>query len=251
MSVDTNRFGLTRDIPADVARQIRRSSGFGCVVCGCALYDYEHVDPEFKDAERHDPTRIALVCPNHHRSKGAFTSLETLKAAMADPYSMRHGYSRLSLDVNDCCVTFGPYIVEQSPVILSIRGQPAIWLDQPEEVGAPFLLSAKFNSQGGETLCGIEQNRWYAAATNFDVQIIAGNAAGTLEIRKDKRTVIFRMEVRPPKQITISHLDTWDGNLHIVIRPDGDASLLEMNGRPKMRGSDEYVTGWATGVNLG
>ena len=48
-----NEHGLPRHIPADVARAVRQECGFGCVICGVALIQYEHFDPEFAEAREH------------------------------------------------------------------------------------------------------------------------------------------------------------------------------------------------------
>ena len=66
---DRNKHGLTRDIPNDVKRKVRQRDGFGCVICGSAFYTYEHFDPEFVEAENHDPHGICLLCGTCHRRK--------------------------------------------------------------------------------------------------------------------------------------------------------------------------------------
>jgi hypothetical protein len=58
-----------RHIPAEVQRKVRQECYFGCVVCGVLPYHYDHFDVAFKDAEAHDPSKIALLCPNHHQEK--------------------------------------------------------------------------------------------------------------------------------------------------------------------------------------
>lgn len=52
-----NKFGLSRYIPSDVKLQVRKNSGFGCVICGMGIIHYEHVDPEFHVAQTHDPDK--------------------------------------------------------------------------------------------------------------------------------------------------------------------------------------------------
>jgi hypothetical protein len=63
---ESDRFGLSRAIPPEVARKVRRRSKFGCVICRGAIYQYEHIDPEFKDATAHDPSHICLLCGGRH-----------------------------------------------------------------------------------------------------------------------------------------------------------------------------------------
>lgn len=66
MTRDCNRFGLSRCIPEDVKAEVRRRSKQGCVICRALAYDYEHIRPEFADAQEHDPEHICLLCPSHH-----------------------------------------------------------------------------------------------------------------------------------------------------------------------------------------
>lgn len=48
-----NQFGLSRDIPEAVKRQVRQRDGFGCIICGSAIIEYEHFEPEFHAAKFH------------------------------------------------------------------------------------------------------------------------------------------------------------------------------------------------------
>lgn len=66
MQTETNRHGLSRYIPPNIKRTIRKQCGFGCVVCGVAFSMYEHIDPEFCDAKEHDPNKMELLCGSCH-----------------------------------------------------------------------------------------------------------------------------------------------------------------------------------------
>jgi hypothetical protein len=61
-----NKHDLSRRIPADVRRALRQEAGFGCVKCGFAFCEYEHIDPEFADATDHDVTKMAFLCKRCH-----------------------------------------------------------------------------------------------------------------------------------------------------------------------------------------
>ena len=75
-----NKHGLPRTIPESIKRKVRQRCGFGCVICGIGLYEYEHFAPEYKDAKSHAPEGITLLCPNHHARKTiGRLSLETIK----------------------------------------------------------------------------------------------------------------------------------------------------------------------------
>jgi magnesium chelatase family protein len=48
---EINKHGLSRTIPAEIRREIRQRSKFGCVICRNAIYTYEHIDPTFVNAK--------------------------------------------------------------------------------------------------------------------------------------------------------------------------------------------------------
>jgi hypothetical protein len=77
-----NKFGLTRNIPDPVKRAVRQRCGYGCVICGLSLYDYDHIDPPFEEAREHLPDDICLLCPTHHvrKSKGLISAADVRRA---------------------------------------------------------------------------------------------------------------------------------------------------------------------------
>lgn len=79
---DVNKYGLSRYIPAEVRREVRQRSKFGCVLCRCGFYQYEHIDPTFEDATEHDPDYICCLCGACHDliTRGHF-SKEAIKLA--------------------------------------------------------------------------------------------------------------------------------------------------------------------------
>lgn len=34
------------------------------MICGCPIFDYEHIEPEWKDSKSHDPTKMTILCGN-------------------------------------------------------------------------------------------------------------------------------------------------------------------------------------------
>lgn len=63
---EENRFGLGRYIPPEIRRLLRKEAGYGCVICGNIIIEYEHIEPEFKDALEHDPNKMTILCPGCH-----------------------------------------------------------------------------------------------------------------------------------------------------------------------------------------
>ncbi len=93
MDQGSNNYGLSRYIPSEIKQEIRKNSGFGCVICGLFIYEYEHIDPEFKNARTHDSKNICLLCPTHHSkvTKGLI-SKDLVREAYKNPISKQTGY---------------------------------------------------------------------------------------------------------------------------------------------------------------
>jgi hypothetical protein len=55
-------------IGAEMEKEVRRRCGFGCVMCGLPLYEYDHI-LGWSNVQRHVAEEITLLCDMHHREK--------------------------------------------------------------------------------------------------------------------------------------------------------------------------------------
>lgn len=124
-----NKYGLSRHIDENIARTIRKACGYGCVRCGMALYEYEHIDPEFAEAHKHNPERMALLCGSCHNAVTRKTlSKLAVKKARLEPWCLKNGYAHDFLELPD-----GPVGIclgstrSECQVLLQIYGWPVIW----------------------------------------------------------------------------------------------------------------------------
>jgi hypothetical protein len=105
-----NKYRLDRYIPSNIRRQIRQNSGFGCVICGCAICEYEHVNPPFSSAREHDPDKMTFLCSNcHDKVTRKIWSKDKVVKAMKNPYSLINKQSRFKLDLtgSNSWINFG------------------------------------------------------------------------------------------------------------------------------------------------
>lgn len=230
----TNAQGLPRHIPADVARQVRERCGFGCVVCGSAIIDYEHFDPEFKNATAHEPKGIILLCPTHHRAKGGFIARSTLAAAANDPFCKRNGYTRTPLDLQNATTRVGPFRAIGCQVVLQLQGEPVIWFSPPEAEGGPNRLNLVLRRQNGSDLVRITDNVWQASASAADVKLTSGDISGRIEVR-DEDGPVFAARIHPPHAIDVNVFRSWaGGRLYALGREVSGQSSLVIDGRTVM-----------------
>lgn len=86
-----NRYGLKRPIPADVRLAVRQQCFFCCVICGQFPVEYDHFDPEWINAQRHEAAGIALLCKKHHGERTAgLLATDHVRAARLAPHGATH-----------------------------------------------------------------------------------------------------------------------------------------------------------------
>ncbi len=145
---NVNKHGLSRVIGSEIQRTIRRNSGFGCVICGKAIGEYEHVDPPFWDAVEHDPRKMTFLCLEHHgRVTKGWTSKQEVLEAMKAPKALQKGYSREAFGVGDgpLQIKLGPTTATDCQCLIRVDERPVLWINPPEESGGPYRLQR--NSQ--------------------------------------------------------------------------------------------------------
>lgn len=173
MENSTNKHGLKRYVPSDIRSKIRKDAGFGCVICGCVLVDYEHIDPEFNQAKEHNPDKMTLLCiACHGRVTRKIISKKAVWEAKNDPKSLQDGYVHDLLYVNteDMEIKIGSSSAKNTKTILTIHGKPIIWFEPPFEDGEPSKLCAIFYDDNGKPISYVNRNQFRALSTNQDVK---------------------------------------------------------------------------------
>jgi hypothetical protein len=172
MGSEKNKHGLNRYVPSDIRARIRRDAGFGCVICGCVLVDYEHIDPEFNQAKEHNPEKMTLLCIScHGRVTRKIISKKAVWEAKNNPRSLQDGYVHDLLFVNtdEMEIKIGNSSSKNTKTILTIHGKPVIWFEPPFEDGEPSKLCAIFYDENGEAISYVNRNQFTALSTNQDV----------------------------------------------------------------------------------
>jgi hypothetical protein len=200
-----NRYGLPRDIPNDVARQVRQRDGFGCVICGNAFYTYDHFDPEFVEAEKHDPHGICLLCGTCHRRKtSGLLSTESVKAAVLHPKCKEKGFSWGALDVGNEHpeIILGSFTAYKVKVLIKIYDEEIFSVLPPENSGGPFRINARLTDPDGRTILEILENELRASSENWDVELVGPRI--TVRLKPGEIILILRSE--PPLRLVVERL---------------------------------------------
>lgn len=200
-----NKHGLSRDIPAAVKLAVRQRDGFGCVVCGNAVIEYEHFDPEFADATVHDPSGIILLCIScHARKTRGLLSRETVAKAAASPKAKEVGFSHGPFDLGSDVpeVVLGNIAIRNTPVLIRVDGDELLSVRAPEVEGGPFRLSAYLTDGRGRLQLAIVDNEWQSPTSNWDVSLVGQR----ITIRSGVRDIALVLRSDPPNRLIVERL---------------------------------------------
>lgn len=200
-----NKYGLSRDIPAAVKREVRQRCGFGCVVCGLAIIQYEHIDPEFHEAEDHDPTKITALCGACHdkKTRGVW-SKEKIIRHNEQPKCVSDGYAADFFDIGETLpkVIFGSTEWTDTPTIIEAFGETILGLSLDDESGL-VQFSGIFHNDEDQEIFRIVNNEWKGSTDNFDIDVVGS----TLTVRKENRKVALKIKVEPPNVFIVEEIE--------------------------------------------
>ncbi|MFK4784553.1 hypothetical protein [Fusobacterium sp. MFO224] len=209
--MSVNKYGLSRNIPEKIKKVVRQKSGFGCVICGAVPYEYEHVNPEFKNAKEHDSSCITLLCPNcHSKVTKKIISKEKVKKHMESPYNLKYkeefikGYEFEinSKKENPFTVKLGGLTAVECKNFLYIEGKAVLKFNKSED-GEEYFINANFKNSKGKSILRIVNNEWQSSKKNWDIKLI-----GTRISIQDKENH-YGIVINKPKEnlIEIEKLD--------------------------------------------
>jgi hypothetical protein len=194
-------------IPDPIKREVRQRCGFGCVLCGLPLYEYEHILGYTKE-RGHVAEEITLLCDRHHREKtGRLLPVEKVIEADKNPYNLCQDVSPpygLHFSAGESCVvrmgenTFTGIAGDQPSVIvpLMVDGQPLIRF---ELMQGHLLLGLRLFDEFNNLVLRIENNELVYRPIPWDIELVGRN----LIVREASRKILVDLEFRVPNELVV------------------------------------------------
>ncbi|PXW33200.1 hypothetical protein DET57_1392 [Klebsiella oxytoca] len=214
-----NKHGLKRYIEADIARKIRQDAGYGCVMCGVMFVDYEHIEPEFKDAREHDPEKMTLLCkPCHDDVTYKRKTKKKVWLAKADPFTKKHGLVKGIFDPETEFkeVKIGSLTSTGSSIFMKVFGKPIFWFSEPEDPDEPIGFNAIFSSSDG-MIGYMEKNIFHGVVAKHDID----SHGFTIEIRKEKGKILLVMHIEGDATIYVERFSIDYLGYNITVNKKG------------------------------
>ena len=214
-----NKHDLSRNIPEGVKRQVRKNCGFGCIICRSGIYQYEHIIPEYSNAEEHDPNKICCLCGTCH---DAVTRGIISKETIANKYikiqeSVKNGKVTPPtgpIDITTKCptITIGSFLYKAGLSTLVKYHDKSIISFSPGRDGEPGRIDALIHDRDGNLSFQIIGNEWIGPTNKFDMRV----KGKSLKIWEKRGETVLQLVLNPPNDITVKYLDMKIGSGHII-----------------------------------
>lgn len=213
----------SRNIPLPIQREVRQRCGFGCVICGMPLYEYEHME-EWAQVHRHVAEEITLLCDQHHREKtNGFLPKEAVRAANANPYNLRSGTSKpysLHFSGTEATVEIGGNLftcqdhghgTEMIPLLIDNTPLVGIILSDGH-----FLLNVVIFDECNVPVLHIRNNQLIYSTDPWDIQLVGT----TLTLREKAGKILIEFVFLPPNKVQVVRGRFLRNGVEVLVRPD-------------------------------
>lgn len=218
-----NQYGLSRSIPEGIKRQVRQHCGYGCILCGSAIVEYEHIRPEFAKAKVHDANGIALLCPTcHARKTRNFISAGRVMEAMAKPAAKESGFAFSELEAQEGhpYIIIGGMTLRNCRTPVEVRGFPLVSIENAEINRGPYQISATFFDHNGQPSLLIRRNEWQVSSNVWDVEAVGGR----ITVRTGRREIALRLILDPGEGVIVETMKMLCGGYLL----EADRGTLEL-----------------------
>lgn len=212
----------SRNIPLPIAREVRQRCGFGCVICGLPLYEYEHM-LGWANVKRHLANEITLLCDKHHREKtNKFLPQAVVDEANLNPFNLRDGVIRpydLHFQGDSAEIIIG----SNSFTCINNKGETFMFpivIDDIPLIGfiledGHLLLNMVVFNEFNVPILHIKDNQLFQSAIPWDVQLVGTR----LTVREGKGDILIDIEFNPPNRIKINRGRFVLNGVEIFVRP--------------------------------
>lgn len=188
-------------------RFVRQRCGFGCVICGFPIYEYDHII-DYSIVQKHEAENLTLLCDRHHKEKtNKLLSQEQVIEANKNPFNVVNQNSSqylLNFYGTDFSIILGdirqtipnvnpdndfliPFLVNNKKVISF------------EIIDGKLFLNLVLINENGELLLKIIENELVYNSQQWDIEFVGRR----LKIREKLHKIIFDIEFIIPNSVQI------------------------------------------------
>ncbi|MDR6922480.1 MULTISPECIES: HNH endonuclease [Chryseobacterium] len=191
-------------IKSSIKREVRQRCGFGCVICGNPIYQYDHLLGWAK-VRRHKAEEITLLCSEHHSEKTSKRLPDFIVEEFnKNPYNLRSGITkpktlyyfgdsanvvfgsmRFSMTKNDLYDYLIPFTIDHaSPIKIIFKDQM-------------YLLNIELQDPFGKLILKIVNNELVMNIGLWDIQYVGQR----ITIRESFYKIFIEIRFETPNTI--------------------------------------------------
>ncbi|MFJ9223577.1 HNH endonuclease [Streptomyces sp. NPDC102383] len=210
-------------IPESVKQEVRKRCGFGCVLCGAPIYQYDHMH-EWSKGGAHEPDNLTLLCASHHEEKTKkLLPTERVRQANKNPFNRSRPESPAHVlhyygDSFDIFMGSTQFTQTLSPAgacsLVEVNSEPLLSIRVDQE---SLLITLRLYGSDGSPLVTILDNELTYTTKSWDVQF-KGRA---LTVREGKGKIRARLTFDPPQRLNLQRALFIHDGLQVDIDPEG------------------------------
>lgn len=222
MAATSDESPSNRNIPLPIQREVRQRCGFGCVVCGMPLYEYEHM-LGWANVQRHVADEITLLCDQHHKERtNGLMPIERVCEANAAPFNRRSGVTKpydLHFSGSECEAVVGGNRFTTSDAGYG-TSMAAVVIDDIPLLGfvladGHLLLHVNLFDESNNLILRIANNQLVHSVTPWDVRLVGRK----LEIREGAGRFLVDITFEVPNRVVVNRGRFLLNGVELVIRP--------------------------------
>jgi tetratricopeptide (TPR) repeat protein len=203
-------------IPGAIKQAVRQKCKSRCVICGSAVYDFDHIE-EWSVVQEHTADNLTLLCPNHHRQKtNGILSKNVIRERTVS--QMIQPTTGADLNFKTCKLVLGTNIIQTLPGILFKVFDRDFFRLSYDPVYKQAIINAAFFNSAGEVAFKIVDNVYSTSDDVWDVEIVGK----TITIREGKGNILLEITFDGVRnQISVLGKIYFDASRYIQIKEDG------------------------------
>ncbi len=216
--------GRRPPIKSGVLRAVRQRCGFGCVVCGLPLYEYDHL-LGWANTKRHVAGEITLLCDKHHSEKGkGLLPLSEVFKANENPFNLREGASTpytLHYGGEPFEIEVGSNTLCQESALGDGQAVTAVCIDDVpllgfQKKGEELSLVVQLFTPSNEMILQVVDNEMVYSTGTWDIEFVGQR----LTIREAARRILVSVRFEPPGRVVIERGQFTLNGIHIEVFKD-------------------------------
>jgi hypothetical protein len=226
-------------------RIVRKRCGFGCIICGLPIYQYDHMYGYTLDTAD-DPAGITLLCARHHEEKTKrLLPLDKVLAANESPINVQNGVSapyevHYSGDQFTIRVGPGTFVgIGSSLCALLLRDEEVIAFDLTDK--GQLALNVNLHDRSGNLALSIIDNEMLCSINTWDIEYVGR----TLTVRQALGDIMFELLFEPPSSISLTRATLAYDDVTIKIGPSvihATGPFIPALGYPRERTVGSFYT---------